>query len=200
MSARLAPADAAAVSGAAGVGVPPSPSSETISDLADAPAVGHRAAAIPDGPAAVPSSEAISDLPGAHVVAHRRAPVPRGGSEAISDAVPEAQATNGAAAPAPATATPVTPGAVRTPAPGPQAAPAPATATPVTPRDTTPRAAAVNEGPIRGEADAADLLDTVALPGLRRFAPAVGAGAALLLLLVLVVRRLLARRRVPLVR
>jgi carbon monoxide dehydrogenase subunit G len=145
---------------------------------------------------AVPHSEAISDIATPPVRPHRAA-APAGGSEALSDSVPERSAgpgSNGAAAGAgaavPGTAPPAATGTPVTPVGGsavPDTAPPAATGTPVTPGTGGTRG-----GPVRGEVEAIDLLDTAGAPVLKRLAPVVG-GGLLLVLVVLLIRRLLAR-------
>ena len=172
------------------------------------PATEEEGEAAPVAVSATAASEATSDIPTAPGRPARRATAPTGGSEAISDSVPEnASSTNGAVAPgtsaaeAPATdmdpaaamGTPVTPGAGTSEVEAPAAtdmAPDPATTTPA----STARATATAGGTglrahVRSEVDAIDLLDHAGAPVLQRLVPVVG-GGLLLLLVVLLIRRL----------
>ena len=127
--------------------------------------------AVPVSATAAPASEATSDIPAPPARPARPAPAPAGGSEAISDSIPERTAsTNGAA-----------PGATEAEAP-------------VSTPSSTARPAAAPGGtglraPVRSEVDAIDLLDTAGAPVLQRLVPVIG-GGLLLVLVVLLVRRL----------
>ena len=121
----------------------------------------------------------------------RSAPTPAGGSEAISDSVPERASTNGAAAGPPAATEVEAPVAA-------EVGPGPASTSPVpTPLSDGPAAAAPASAaggtglraPVRSEVDAIDLLDPAGAPVLQRLVPVLG-GGLLLLLVVLLIQRL----------
>lgn len=164
------------------------------------------------------ASEAGSDIPTAPAKPARRAAAAAGGSEAISDSVPERMSTNGStpgATQAEAPAADMRPGAgegaaasgvgaTEAEAPVTDMRPDPATTSPVTTPSDAARAEATRAapaaasssggtglagGPVRSEVDAIDLLDHVGAPVLQRLAPVVG-GGLLLVLIVLLIRRL----------